>query len=137
MPLLRFDILEGRGDEEIAALLDATHRVVLRTLHVPEHDRYQIVNEHKPSRLRIGDTDLGIERSDKIVVLQITSRSRTRQEKTALYRELCIELERACGIPPTDVVVSFVGNGDEDWSFGHGRAQFLTGELGSGNASGL
>jgi len=27
------------------------------------------------------------------------------------------------------VVVSFVENGDEDWSFGLGRAQFLTGDL--------
>jgi hypothetical protein len=26
-------------------------------------------------------------------------------------------------------VVSFVENGDEDWSFGLGRAQFLTGDL--------
>jgi len=50
-------------------------------------------------------------------------------EKTAFYRELCGELERACGIQPTDVVVNFVENTDEDWSFGHGRAQFLTGEL--------
>jgi hypothetical protein len=27
------------------------------------------------------------------------------------------------------VVVSFVTNADEDWSFGAGRAQFLTGDL--------
>jgi hypothetical protein len=29
----------------------------------------------------------------------------------------------------SDVVVSIVTNSDEDWSFGNGRAQFLTGEL--------
>ena len=28
---LRFDILEGRGDQEIAALLDATPRVMVET----------------------------------------------------------------------------------------------------------
>jgi Tautomerase enzyme len=28
-----------------------------------------------------------------------------------------------------DLIVSITDNGDEDWSFGHGRAQFLTGEL--------
>jgi len=26
-------------------------------------------------------------------------------------------------------MVTLVENSDEDWSFGHGRAQFLTGEL--------
>jgi hypothetical protein len=28
-----------------------------------------------------------------------------------------------------DIVVSIVTNSDADWSFGNGRAQFLTGEL--------
>lgn len=28
-----------------------------------------------------------------------------------------------------DVVVSLIVNSDEDWSFGLGKAQFLTGEL--------
>jgi hypothetical protein len=29
----------------------------------------------------------------------------------------------------SDVMISFVQNADEDWSFGKGRAQFLSGEL--------
>jgi hypothetical protein len=129
MPFLRFDIIEGRNEQEIAALLDATHRVVLRTFQVPKRDRYQIVHEHKPNRTRIEDTGLGIERSDKVVLLQITTRPHTAEEKTTFYRELCVELEPSCGIPPSDVMVTVVENTDEGWSFGHGRAQFLTGEL--------
>lgn len=129
MPFLRFDILEGRNDEQIAALLDATHSVVLSSFGTPERDRYQIVHEHKKSRVRIEDTGLGFQRSDKVVVLQITTRPRTREEKETFYRNLCTELERACDIPPTDVMVNFIVNTDEDWSFGYGRAQFLTGEL--------
>ena len=39
------------------------------------------------------------------------------------------ELERSCGIAPSDLVVSIIENTDEDWSFGLGRAQFLTGDL--------
>jgi tautomerase-like protein len=130
MPLLRFDVLEGRSEDEIAALLDAAHRVVLEAFRVPAGDRYQIVHEHKPSRVRIEDTGLGITRSEKVVLLQVTTRPRTREEKTTFYRKLCAELERSCNIPPSDVMVSFVENTDEDWSFGLGRAQFLTGELG-------
>jgi hypothetical protein len=29
----------------------------------------------------------------------------------------------------SDIVVSITSNSDADWSFGYGRAQFLTGEL--------
>jgi len=129
MPLLRFDLIEGRTDAEMKALLDAAHRAMLKAFQVPERDRYQIVHEHKPSRMIVEDTGLGIPRSDKVVFLQMTSRPRKREQKEAFYRLLCEELERACGIAPSDVVVSIVENSDEDWSFGLGRGQFLTGEL--------
>ena len=129
MPLLCFDLIEGRSDAELKALLDAAHRAVLAAFKVPPGDRYQIVNERKPSRMVVGDTGLGIARSDNVVFLQVTTRPRTRAMKEAFYRLLVGELEKSCGIKPEDVVVCMVSNTDEDWSFGHGRAQFLTGEL--------
>jgi hypothetical protein len=129
MPLLRFDLIEGRTDTELKTLLDASHRAVLQAFKVPERDRYQIVHEHKPSRMLVEDTGLDIPRSDKMVFLQVTSRPRKKKQKEAFYRLLCEELERSCGIASSDVVVSIVENSDEDWSFGLGRAQFLTGEL--------
>jgi hypothetical protein len=49
--------------------------------------------------------------------------------KEMFYKLLVEELEKKCGIAPNDVMVSIVTNTDEDWSFGHGRGQFLTGEL--------
>jgi hypothetical protein len=129
MPLLRFDLIEGRSEPELKKILDVTHEVLLETLQVPRHDRYQVVHEHKRSRMVIEDTGLGFARSDKIVVLQITSRPREREMKQGFYRLLVERLSASCGISPSDVVVNFVTNADEDWSFGAGRAQFLTGDL--------
>lgn len=129
MPLLRFDLIEGRTDAELQALLDAAHHAMLAAFNVPERDRYQIVHEHKPSRMIIEDTGLNIPRTDKVVFLQVTSRPRGRDAKETFYRLLTEELERNCGIAPSDVMVSIIENTDEDWSFGLGRAQFLTGEL--------
>ena len=129
MPLLRFDLVEGRSDAELKALLDAAHEAVVEVFKVPVRDRYQIVNEHKASRLIVEDTGLGIPRTDKVVILQMTSRPRGREAQEAFYRVLVEKLEMACGISPNDVMVSISVNRDEDWSFGKGRAQFLTGEL--------
>jgi len=129
MPLLRFDLIEGRTDEELKTLLDAAHRAMLEAFKVPERDRYQVVHQHKPGEMIVEDTGLGIPRTDKVVVVQVTSRPRRREQKEAFYRLLCEELNRACGIAPSDVMVSIVENTDEDWSFGLGCAQFLTGEL--------
>jgi hypothetical protein len=129
MPLLRFDIIEGRTDAELKTLLDAAHRAMLAAFKVPERDRYQIVNEHKPSRMIVEDTGLGIPRTDKIVLVQVITRPRGKEAKQNFYRLLTQELQTSCGIAPTDVMVSLVENTDEDWSFGLGRAQFLEGDL--------
>lgn len=129
MPLLRFDLIEGRSDAELKTLLDAAHEAMLQAFEVPVRDRYQIVHEHKASRMIVEDTGLDIPRTAKVVMLQVTSRPRSTSAKEAFYRLLVEKLEMHCGIAPSDVMVDFIINSDEDWSFGHGRAQFLTGEL--------
>ena len=129
MPLIRIDMIEGRSPDEIKALLDASHRIVVAAFKVPVRDRYQIVHEHAPSHFIAEDTGLGITRTRNCVVFHITTRPHEREMKESFYKLLVHELETTCGIPPSDVIVSIVTNSDEDWSFGHGRAQFLTGEL--------
>ena len=129
VPLVVVDLVAGRSTEQVGALLDAVAAAVVQALEVPDRDRYQVVHEHEASRLVVQDTGLGIERSADVVVIQVTSRPRPREQKVAFYRLVCEQLEHRCGIRPDDVMVTVVENTDEDWSFGHGRAQFLTGEL--------
>ena len=129
MPLLRFDLVEGRSPSELQALLDAAHGAMLEAFQVPPGDRYQIVHERPAAHMIVEDTGLGIPRTDKRVVLQVTTRPRSRDMKETFYRLLCERLQERCGISPSDVVVSVVSNTDDDWSFGYGRAQFITGEL--------
>ena len=129
MPLLRFDLIEGRTDAELQTLLDAAHRAMLAAFKVPERDRYQIVNEHKPSRMIVEDTGLDIPRTKDVVVVTVTTRPRGKKPKQKFYKLLVEELQKSCGIAPADVMVSLVENTDEDWSFGLGRAQFLEGDL--------
>lgn len=129
MPLLRVDVYEGRSKRQLKDLLDALHRAMLAAFKVPERDRYQIVHEHKPSRMIMEDTGLDIPRTENFVFVQVTTRPRSREMKDAFYRLAVEELERSCGIAPSDVMINMVTTTDEDWSFGMGRAQFLTGEL--------
>ena len=129
MPLIHINVVAGRSDDEIKRLLDAAHRAMVDSFKVPERDRYQIVHELQSSRFIAQDTGLGIPRTDKFVLFEVTTRPRTREEKEAFYRRLCQELRQHCGIQPSDVMVAMTENTDEDWSFGNGRAQFLTAEL--------
>lgn len=129
MPLINIDLIEGRSDEQVKILLDAAHRAVVEAFQVPQGDRYQIVNEHRPGRMIVEDTGLGIPRTDKVVVISVTSRPRTEESKVRFYQLLAQALQEDCGIEANDLMVSIVTNTHADWSFGHGRAQFLTGEL--------
>lgn len=129
MPLLRIDVIEGRTSEELKTMLDAIHRGMVAAFDVPERDRYQIVSEHSAKHMIVEDTGLDIPRTDKVVVIQVISRKRTLEKKKAFYEYVCQELVSKCGIKSSDVMVSIVENTDEDWSFGYGRGQFLTGEL--------
>ena len=63
------------------------------------------------------------------MVIQILQQGRTVEQKKAAYEQLAKRLDAECGVTPTDLIVSVVANGREDWSFGLGRAQFLDGDL--------
>lgn len=83
MPLLTFDLIEGRTEQEIRTLLDAAHRAVLRAFEVPERDRYQIVHENKAHHMVIDDTGLGLTRSRDLVVVRVYTSPRSRRRSNA------------------------------------------------------
>jgi hypothetical protein len=120
--------VNGRSKEQVKQVLDAIHRAILSAFGVPLRDRYQVYQEHSESNLIVQDTGLGIDRSKNVIFIGITSRQRTEAQKTTLYTKLVEEL-KTVGIEQNDIVASIVTNSDADWSFGNGRAQFLTGEL--------
>jgi len=129
MPLLRFDVYEGRTDDELKAMLDVVHEAMVASYNVPVRDRYQVVNEHKASRMIMEDTGLDIPRTKHFILIQVTTRPRSKDMKEKFYDRVVKDLESKCGIAPSDVMMNHVTCTDEDWSFGLGRAQFLTGEL--------
>ena len=129
MPLLYIDLIEGRTPSEVQALLDVIHEAVLEAFGVPDRDRYQVVSTHPAHEIVAWDTGLGIDRSPRQVILHVVSRRRTRAMKERFYELLASTLADRCGLDPADLIVSITENDDEDWSFGYGRAQFLTGEL--------
>jgi phenylpyruvate tautomerase PptA (4-oxalocrotonate tautomerase family) len=129
MPLVRIDVIEGRSDEEIKALADTVQEVMLEVFTAPPRDRYQVIREHRPGRLIAEDTGLGLQRTDRVVIIQVTEQGRSDARKKALYAALANALESRAGISPSDLVVSVVANTPADWSFGLGRAQFLEGDL--------
>lgn len=129
MPLVRIDVIEGRSDEELRELADVVQEVMLDVFAAPDRDRYQVIHEHRPGRIIAEDTGLGFERTDDVVIIQVTQQGRGEEQKKVLYAELAERLQKQVGLAPSDLIVSVTENTRADWSFGMGRAQFLEGDL--------
>lgn len=129
MPLVRIDVNAGRTSDEITRLSRAIHDAILAEYRIPERDYFHVVTEHAQGQIVAQDAGLGFERTGGVVMIQIfTQGGRTQEAKEALFAAIAANLADA-GVPGEDVFIGYVENGAGDWSFGFGRAQYVTGEL--------
>ena len=136
MPLVRIDLLPGRSPDQITAIADAVHDAIVDVYGIPPRDRFPVINELPGGRIIAPDAGLGFERSGGVVMIQIfTQRGRTDDAKQALYARIASGLETV-GVAGEDVFIGYVENGPQDWSFGFGVAQYVTGELQVPSAAG-
>jgi len=126
MPMVRISVREGTTPEYRRALGDGVHRALVEAMAVPADDRFQVITEHAPGGLVCAPSYLGIEHSDRIVLVQITlSTGRKPQQKRALFRRMAEILAESPGLPPQDLVINLVEVAWENWSFGNGEAQYM------------
>jgi phenylpyruvate tautomerase PptA (4-oxalocrotonate tautomerase family) len=128
MPLVRIAFRAGKSPEYRRAVADEVHAALVEAASVPELDRFQLLTEHAPPDLIYDPTYLGVNRSDDIVVIQITLNQRQQQVKVALYKAIAARLAKNPGMRPEDVLISLVCVAPEDWSFGDGKAQYVKAE---------
>ena len=81
------------------------------------------ITEHDAANFRYGPY-LGIARSDALLFIQITVFNTRTLEKKALFRRIAELLGESPGIRLEDVFVYILEAAKENWSAGHGLAQF-------------
>lgn len=129
MPLVRVDVNQGRSPEQLHALSRSIHSAVLAEYGIPERDYFHVLTEHPPGQIIAQDAGLGFERTPDVVMIQIfTQAGRSQEAKQSLFAAIAANLE-AAGIAGEDVFTGYVENAAGDWSFGFGRAQYVTGEI--------
>jgi 4-oxalocrotonate tautomerase len=70
---------------------------------------------------------LGNSYSDDVVFIQVTlNAGRTVEMKKAFYKRIVDEYQAKLQGRPDDVVINLVEVAKENWSFGHGIAQYAT-----------
>jgi 4-oxalocrotonate tautomerase len=127
MPLVRVSIRRGKPVAYRKAILDGIYRAMRSTFDVPEEDRFMVIDEHDEADFSYSKTYLGIDRTDDLVLVQLTvSNTRTVEKKQALYRQIVENLAADPGVRPEDVFINLVEVLPANWSFGRGIAQYVT-----------
>ena len=125
MTLVRISLREGKTEEYKKAVADAVHRALVEAMDAPAQDRFQIVTEYLAGGLIYDPTYLGVQRTDAIVIVQITlSTGRKLAQKRKLFKRMAELLSENPGLRPQDLMVSLVEVAWENWSFGNGEAQY-------------
>ena len=129
MPIVHIYLLEGKPQTYLQALGDSIHQAMIETWGLPENDRFQIFHEKKAEHFKIDRLsyleDEGVQRSDDVIVIQITTSPRTIHMKRAFYRRLPELLKEKIGLSPGDVFINVVMVDEEDWSVGVGKMTLI------------
>lgn len=124
MPLVHISLRAGKPEAYRQAIFDSLYRAMRETLSVPEDDQFMAISEHEAANFRYGNC-YGVARSADVVYIQITVfNTRTVEQKKALFRRAAELLGESPGIRPEDVFVVIYDAAKENWSVGHGLAQF-------------
>lgn len=125
MPLVRIALRHGREAGFGRKIGDVVYRKMQETLNVPPKDNFQVITEHDSNNLVYDPTYLDVQRTDGIVIIQITlNEGRALEVKKSFYKALAEALHNELRIRREDVFINLVEVKKENWSFGNGIAQY-------------
>jgi 4-oxalocrotonate tautomerase len=126
MPLVRIDLVQGKSADYRRSIGDVVYEAMLKTINVPQNDRFQIITEHLPEDFIFDPGYLGIRRTNDCVFIQITlSVGRTVEAKQAFYKAIADGLQEHLKLRREDVFIVLTEVVKENWSFGNGEAQYM------------
>ncbi|MCV2880426.1 tautomerase family protein [Actibacterium sp. XHP0104] len=125
MPLVTISMRCGKSEDYRSAIMDGVHAALHETFSMPNDNGFMVINEIEASNFRYSPGYMGVSRSDDLVIVHISAiRSRTAEQKKALYRRMVEHLTRAPGLRAEDLFVNITEGEKENWSLGRGLAQY-------------
>ncbi len=125
MPLVRVSIKQQDDPTYAKRIGQLIYAAMHSAINVPERDNFQILTEHDEQHFIYDPQYLGINRTDNLVIIQITlSEGRTVDQKKLLYKIIAETLNAQLAVRLEDVFINLVEVKKENWSFGAGIAQY-------------
>ena len=127
MPLVRISLMKGKPKGFGKNVGEVVYRTMVDKINVPAKDNVQVITEHDKNSLIYDPSYLDIQRTDGIILIQITlNEGRTVELKKSFYKTVAERLHKALGVRMEDVFINLVEVKKENWSFGNGIAQYAS-----------
>jgi len=127
MPFVRIDLKRGKSTDYRKTLGELVYRAMIDLINVPHDDKFQIITEHDRDELNFAERYLGNRYSEDIVFIQVTlNAGRSVELKKAFYKRIVDDFQKQLHGRPDDIVINLVEVAKENWSFGHGLAQYAS-----------
>lgn len=117
MPLLTIEMREGRSAEAKKALLDATHRALVRAFEIPEDDRQQRILEYPADNFEVPPG----KSAEHLLVTIDAFPGRSVEAKRRLYAGI-VEGFGELGVDPLDVLIVINEIPLENWGIRGGQS---------------
>ncbi|WPP41725.1 tautomerase family protein [Paenibacillus hunanensis] len=125
MPLTRISMLKGRHTDHREQLKSVIADVIVDKLNVPANDRFILLDEYDADQFHYDPTCLDIERTDDLLIIQITLVvGRPTEVKKQFYEALAEQLHQQLQLRKEDIFVNLIEVTRDNWSYGNGIAQF-------------
>ncbi|OIQ79361.1 4-oxalocrotonate tautomerase [mine drainage metagenome] len=122
MPFTRIAIKEGTPVKKRKDIARNVHQAMVDSIGITEDDFFQLISEYGQEDFFFDRGFLDIDRSDDLVVIQITlRRGRSDAMKRDLYAKIAGNLRDGAGIRPEDIFIYLNENDFSDWSVGSGQ----------------
>ena len=119
MPLVRVDIKKHQDPTHAKRIGQLIYAAMHSAIGVPENDNFQILAEHDEQHFIFDPGYLGINRTDNLVVIQITlSEGRTVEQKKKLVAEITRVSVEILGGSPESVDILITDIKRENWATG-------------------
>lgn len=129
MPLVHIYLREGKSSSYLQGLGDGIHQAMMESWGIPKNDKFQIIHEKKAEHFSINPQAYldgeGAQRTDDVVVIQITTSMRSIHQKQAFYRRLTELLGEGINLIPANVFVNILMVDEEDWCLGLGKMTLI------------
>ena len=122
VPFIRTNIPADTSPQQRDSIVQGIHQALVDGIGMPADELFNMVAPYAPGEFACSRTFNGTNRSDRVVVIEITMRrGRSDAMKRALYANIARNLEANAGVARADVFIFTHENDYSDWSVGHGQ----------------